>query len=238
MIVPGVEVAPRGAGGLTPGAPITQVAAQPILAYLVPRWLAAGTHLSWLSNLPRLAALPLLLTRLSWLSRSSPALWLAGLSLQTSLAAQRILPSQRLDLIAETLYMVKGSRLPAVLRLARHGLTGSQPLLCLVHLLPQLVEALADAFFRSIRIGVDSTAEPISSSLHPICQVGLVHASQRVTQFFGCLGLRRSQLTGRIAQILFQLRKIVGELLAILRQLIALLQPGGIASLTGCGWLS
>jgi hypothetical protein len=45
--------------------------------------------------------------------------------------------------------------------------------------------------------------------------------------------LARSQLTCRIPQVLFQLRQIVGELLPVLRQFIALLHSGLVLLLVG-----
>ena len=95
-----------------------------------------------------------------------------------------------------------------------------------MHLLAQLIETLANAFFRSVGIRVNPPAEPVSSPLRPVRQIGLVHASQRVTQLRGGPRLARSQLTCRIPQVLLQLGEIVGELLPVLCQFVALLQPG------------
>ena len=78
--------------------------------------------------------------------------------------------------------MVQRSRLLATLRLTLTGFARTQPLLCLVHLLAQLVETFADALFRSIRVGIDPPAQPVRSPLHPVRQVGLVHAAQRIAQ--------------------------------------------------------
>jgi hypothetical protein len=101
------------------------------------------------------------------------------------LASQRILapPRQRLDLIAEPLDVVQRSSLVAALPLLLSWLSRPQTLLRLVHLLAQLVETLADACFRSIGIRVNPPAQPISSPLRPVRQIGLIHPTQGVTQF-------------------------------------------------------
>ncbi len=80
-------------------------------------------------------------------------------------------------------------------------------------------------------LGLIPATKPVGSPLHAVRQVGLVHATQSIAQLRGCLRLRRRQFTSRVAQILFQLRKIVGELLAILRQFVARLHPGRILRL-------
>ena len=100
------------------------------------------------------------------------------------LAPQWILsPSgQRLNLIAEAFDVVERSRLLAALRLTLPGFARAQTLLCLVHLLAQLVETFADAVFRSVGVGIDSPAQPVGSPLHPVGQVSLVHAPQGVAQ--------------------------------------------------------
>ncbi len=113
--------------------------------------LAAPTALP-LPGLSRLSALSLLLARLSRLSALS--LLLAGLAAQWILST----PGQRLNLVAEPFDMVERSRLLATLRLTLSGFARAQPLLCLVHLLAQLVETFADALFRSIGVGIDSPA--------------------------------------------------------------------------------
>ena len=64
--------------------------------------------------------------------------------------------------------------------LARFALT--QLLLCLVHLLTQLLQAFADAVFRSTRAGIDAPAQVVSSPLHAVGQVALIHSTERVTQ--------------------------------------------------------
>jgi hypothetical protein len=130
------------------------------------------TTLSWLTTLP------LLLPRLSIPPRRLPRLL-------ARLAAQRILspPRQGLNLIAEPLHVVQRSGLVATLRLPLPRFARTQTLLCLVHLLAQLVETFADALFRPVGIGVDSPAQPIGRPLRPVRQVGLVHAAQGVPQF-------------------------------------------------------
>ena len=92
-------------------------------------------------------------------------------------------------------------------------------------------ETFAYALFCSVRVGVNPATEPIGSPLHAVRQVSLVHAPQRVAQLRGCLRLRRRQVSSCVPQILFQLRKIVGELLAVLRQFVARLHPGRILGL-------
>jgi hypothetical protein len=170
-----------------------------------------------------LSGLPLLLTTLSLLLSALSRL-LARLAAQWILSATR----QRLDLVTEPFDMVQRSRL---LTLALRRFARALPLLRLVHLLVQLIEAFADALFRSIRVGIDSAAEPVGCSLDAVRQISLVHAAQCVAQLRSCLRLRRRQLTSRIPHILLQLRKIVGELLPVLRQFVALLLPRCIVRL-------
>jgi hypothetical protein len=162
MVVARVDVVPRRAHRAATGAPIPHVAAQVILSDLVSPTLISTTALSnlgpratlvaptplplpWLPTLPRLlprlSISPLLLARLSTLL---PGL-LAGL------ASQRILSAcgQRLHLIAEPFDVVKRRGLLAILRLTLHRFAWAQALLRLVHLLAQLIETFADAFFCS-----------------------------------------------------------------------------------------
>ena len=121
-----------------------------------------------------------------------------------------------------------------LLTLAFGRFAWAQPLLRLMYLLAQLIEIFADAGFCPIRIGIDSPAQPVGGSLYSVGQIGLVHAAQGVAQLRRCLRLRWSHLTGRIAHVLFQPGKIVGKLLPILCQLVALLQPGCVLCVAGC----
>src|SRR5271155_5864156 len=177
MIIPGVDVVPRCADCSTTGGSMAKVAPQVVVGDLVPPAnlgargaLAAPTALVGLSLL---CALP----------------WLSGLSalsgLLARLAAQRILSSrrQRLNLVAEAFHMVERCRLLATGRGTLARFCRAQPLLCLVHLLTQLLQALADTVFHSVAVGVHPAAQPVRRSLHPIGQIGLVHASQRIAQF-------------------------------------------------------
>jgi hypothetical protein len=86
------------------------------------------------------------------------------------------LPRQRLNLIAEPLDVVQRRGLIATLRLSLTGFARTQTLLCLVHMLAQLVEAFADALFRPVGVGIDPSAQPVGSPLGPVRQVRLVHA--------------------------------------------------------------
>jgi hypothetical protein len=126
-----------------------------------------------------LPSLPLLLTRPSLLLSSLPLLLSALSLLLARLAAQWILSATRqgLDLVAEPFDVVQRSRL---LTLALRRFARALPLLRLVHLLVQLIETFADAVFRSIRVGVDSAAEPVGCSLYTVGQISLVHAAQCV----------------------------------------------------------
>ena len=186
MIVAGVDVVPGCAYRATARSPIDHVTAQVILGDLVSPTLISTTALSDLSPWATLAAptpLPL-----PWLS--TLPLLLAGLSsllpgLLAGLAPQRILSTrgQRLHLIPEPFDVVKRRRLLAVLRLTLPRLAWAQSLLRLVHLLAQLVETFADAFFCSIGVGIDSPAQPVGGPLHPVRQVALIHAPQGIAQF-------------------------------------------------------
>jgi hypothetical protein len=126
-----------------------------------------------------LPSLPLLLPRPSLLLSSLPLLLSALSLLLARLAAQWILsaPRQRLDLVAEPFDVVQRSGL---LTLTLRRFAWALPLLRLVHLLVQLIETFADAVFRSIRVGVDSAAEPVGCSLYTVGQISLVHAAQCV----------------------------------------------------------
>ncbi len=79
--------------------------------------------------------------------------------LLTRLMARWVLsaPGQRFNLATEPFDMVQRSRLFASLLLTLPGLARTQALLCLVHLLAQLFETLADALFCSICVGVHSS---------------------------------------------------------------------------------
>jgi hypothetical protein len=100
-----------------------------------------------------LSALSLLLTTLSLLLAKLPAQWILPA------------PRQRLDLVAKPFDVVQRSRL---LALALRRFARALPLLRLVHLLVQLIEAFADTLFRSIRVGVDSAPEPVGCSLYAV----------------------------------------------------------------------
>jgi hypothetical protein len=180
-----------------------------------------------------LTTLSLLLTTLSLLLTALPLLLSALPLLLSRLPPQWILPAprQRLDLAAKPFDVIERSGL---LTLPLRGFPRPHALLRLVDLLAQLIQALADALFRSVRVGIDSAAEPISSSLYSVRQISLVHTAQRIAQLRSSLRLRRRQFTGLIPQILFQLRKIVGQLLPVLRQFVALLQPRCIVRLARC----
>jgi hypothetical protein len=166
-----------------------------------------------------LTTLPLLLTTLPLLLSRLPPQWILPA------------PRQGLDLVAKPFDVIERGGL---LTLALRGFPRAHPLLRLVDLLAQLIQTLADTLFRSIRVGIHSAAEPVGSSLYSVRQISLVHTAQRIAQLRSCLRLRRRQLTGLIPQILFQLRKIVGQLLPVLRQFVALLQPGCIVRLARC----
>jgi hypothetical protein len=194
MIVASVDVVPRRAYRAAAGSPIAHVAAQVILGDLVSPTLISTTALSNLSARATLAApTPLPLPGLSTLPGLLPGLSIPTLllalalrpGLLAGLAPQRILSTrgQRFHLIAEAFDVVKRSRLLAILRLTLPRFAWTQSLLRLVHLLAQLVETFADAFFCSVGVGIDSPAQPVGSPLHPIRQVGLVHASQGIAQF-------------------------------------------------------
>ena len=123
--------------------------------------------MTWLTTLPRLATLSLLLP------------WLLARSLA------RLPPAcQRLDLIAEPLHVIQRSGLVAPLWLTlTRSFARAQTLLRLVDLLAQLVESFGDAFFGSVRIGVNPPAQPVGSPLDPVCQIRLVHSSKSIAQF-------------------------------------------------------
>src|SRR5580704_17050024 len=195
MVVAGVDVVPRGPHRAAAGAPIAYVTTQVILGDLVSPTLVSPA----LSNLGARATLaaptPLPLPGLSTLPRLLPGLFVAPLllarlstllpGLLPALASQRILPTsgQRLHLITEPFDVVKRCRLLAILRLTLPRFAWAQSLLRLVHLLAQLVETFADAFFCSVGVGIDSPAQPVGSPLDPIRQVALIHAPQGIAQF-------------------------------------------------------
>jgi hypothetical protein len=194
MIVASVDVVPGCAYRAPARSPIAYVTAQVILGDLVSPTLISTTALSNLSPWATLAApTPLPLPGLSTLPGLLPGLSIPTLllalallpGLLAGLAPQRILATrgQRLHLIPEPFDVVKRSRLLAILRLTLPRFARAQSLLRLVHLLAQLVETFADAFFCSIGVGIDSPAQPVGGPLHAIRQVGLVHASQGIAQF-------------------------------------------------------
>ena len=165
MVIPGVDVVPSSANRPTAvGAPVAHVAAQVILGDLVSPTLIPTT-LSHLGASVTLATPAALIGLARLLSTLPPVLALPRLSvlplLPTGLAAGTVLSStgQRFHLIPEPFDMIKRGRLLALsLPLLLTGVARAKSLLCLVHLLAQLVETLADTLFRSVGIGIDSTA--------------------------------------------------------------------------------
>ncbi len=157
---------------LSPWPTLTAPLSLPLPRLAALSWLST---LPWLTTLPRLSSLSLLLAGLSIPPLRLPRLlaWLLA-----RLAAQRILspPGQRLDLIAEPLHVIQRSRLIATLRLPLTRFARAQTLLCLVHLLVQLVETFPNPFFSPIGIRIDSPAQPVGSPLRPVRQISLVHA--------------------------------------------------------------
>src|ERR1700722_13054461 len=163
MVISRIDVVPGCADRPAAGTPIAHVAAQVILGDLITPALIP-TALSNLGASVTLAT-PAALIGLSWLLPAlSPVLALPRLSvlprLLHRLAARCILapPGQRLHLIPKAFDVIERGRLiPSLPRLLA-GFSWAKALLCLVHLLAQLVETLADAIFRSVGIGINPAA--------------------------------------------------------------------------------
>jgi len=128
-----------------------------------------------------------------------------------------------LNLVAQPLHLIERRGFVTLLpcaALSRLALPHS--LLRLAELLAQFVQSLRNLRFSSIRIGIDAAAQPVRRSLHMVVQIGVIHTGQRIAQLLRNPGLIGSHLAFRIADAFLQLRQLVGELLPLLRKLVAL----------------
>jgi hypothetical protein len=226
--VTGIDVAPDRAIGTaaTAGAHVTALATA--LARAISRLLAEAAALLWpaLCILARLQPGTTLLAPIARLLSVAPGLplliailpeliVLALLFIATllpALAALALLPTvttarrgHRLKLAAQPFHLAQRGCLITLCRTTLSRFALAHSLLRLPKLLTQLLQPLRNLILGSIRVRIDSAAQPIGCPLNMIVKVGLVHLRQRIAQLLRNTRLSRRHLARGIPNAFLQL---------------------------------
>ena len=263
VVVAGVDIAPHGAA--TASATIAYIAAAPAqvpVADIAAEWGAVASALAWIisSLLAKAATLLLAVAALSTTIACLLPAALAVLTLAVLTLAILALPVLRLavlilpvlpgpavaaarschgfNLVAQTLHLIERRGLVALLSCAAlTGLALPHSLLRLAKLLAQLAQSLRNFGLRAIGVWIDPAAQPVRS-LHMVVQIGLIHPGQRIAQLLRNPRLIGGHLARGIADIFLQAGQLVGELLPLLRKLVALADEGRHVVHVGCAGIT
>ena len=89
----------------------------------------------------------------------------------------------------------------------------------------KLLESLSDLRLRTVGVWIDPPTQPVCGSLHMVIKIGIIHFSERLTKLLRSLRLVGGHGTCRVTKILLQFGEIIGQLLSLTSELIALTQP-------------
>jgi hypothetical protein len=110
-----------------------------------------------------------------------------------------------LNLAAQPIHAIKCRYLRSRILTAARILSRTRRLLCLPHLVIELLQSRSDLALRPIRVGIDPIPQPVRRPLHQVGQVLLIHPVQRIAQARRRPRLRGRKLARRVPHPFFQL---------------------------------
>src|ERR1700722_11067308 len=187
-------------------------------------------------SLSVLALSALALSALAWLARLAVSAQLSRLIVLLALTwlPAGILAAEGLNLATKAFEAVqRGIRALRALLLT----TGGEGPLGLMEVIAQPLKTACDLRLGPVPVGIDAAAKPVRRALKPRFEIGLIHALERAAKLVGGGPLPGVELTRGVADVLLELRQVVGHPLPIGGKLLDLASDrlGALRALRGAG---